>query len=139
MDIEVAAGIHAGHLLVRFDGREYLRHGRQWYDAKSRIGLPAVEADRMEALLRSKPALLEEAHAVEARECLARHRARLTSLGIAHRGAGPACGWIHRCTHCWACKHPLDSEVDLQCYACGWILCRCGGCGCGFYDWGYRH
>jgi hypothetical protein len=29
----------------------------------------------------------------------------------------------------------LDSSVDQECYACHWILCRCGGCGCGFYAW----
>ncbi len=36
-----------------------------------------------------------------------------------------------RATHCWACKGSLDSTVNLECVACGWILCTCGACGCG--------
>lgn len=36
-----------------------------------------------------------------------------------------------RITHCYACKSALDSTVNLECVACGWILCQCGACGCG--------
>lgn len=36
-----------------------------------------------------------------------------------------------RATHCWACHGSLDSTVNLECVACGWILCTCGACGCG--------
>jgi hypothetical protein len=38
VDIEVVAGIHAGHLLVHFNGRDYLRHDRHWYDARFLLG-----------------------------------------------------------------------------------------------------
>ena len=37
-----------------------------------------------------------------------------------------------RVAHCYLCKHPLDNTVDKECVACGWILCRCGACGCGY-------
>ena len=37
-----------------------------------------------------------------------------------------------RVTHCWSCKDSLDSTIDLECCGCGWILCACGACGCGF-------
>lgn len=36
-----------------------------------------------------------------------------------------------RITHCYVCHEPLDSTVDYECSACGWIICRCGACGCG--------
>src|SRR6185503_3324411 len=53
-------------------------------------------------------------------------------------GRAPSTPWFPKRVACSSpdgrCR-PLDSTVDLQCYACNWILCRCGGCGCGFYEW----
>src|SRR5690606_37080753 len=37
---------------------------------------------------------------------------------------------FHRVSHCWSCKNPLDNQVDIECVECGWIICRCGACGC---------
>lgn len=37
---------------------------------------------------------------------------------------------LRRVTHCYHCKRPLDSSMNLECVACGWILCQCGACGC---------
>lgn len=36
-----------------------------------------------------------------------------------------------RQTHCWSCHCHLDSSAELECMACGWLLCECGACGCG--------
>jgi hypothetical protein len=36
-----------------------------------------------------------------------------------------------RATHCWSCKSQLNSEMDMACVICGWLLCECGTCGCG--------
>jgi hypothetical protein len=38
----------------------------------------------------------------------------------------------HREAHCWRCKSPLDSDDDLACVICRWMLCECGACGCGY-------
>lgn len=36
-----------------------------------------------------------------------------------------------RVSHCWNCKQPVDNSIDLECSACGWIICgSCGACGC---------
>lgn len=43
-------------------------------------------------------------------------------------------GRRHRVTHCYNCRSPLDSLVDVECSACEWIICRCGACGCGWYE-----
>lgn len=37
-----------------------------------------------------------------------------------------------RVTHCYSCKEQLDNSIDIECVSCGWILCWCGACGCGF-------
>jgi hypothetical protein len=37
-----------------------------------------------------------------------------------------------RVTHCYSCHHSLDSRKTEKCTKCGWILCNCGACGCGF-------
>ncbi len=39
----------------------------------------------------------------------------------------------HREAHCWRCKSPLDSDDDLACVLCRWMLCECGTCGCGYH------
>jgi len=36
-------------------------------------------------------------------------------------------------THCYSCKSEIDSRYDIECVACGWIVCNtCGACGCGY-------
>lgn len=37
-----------------------------------------------------------------------------------------------RITHCYSCQRHLDSNADWECSACGWMLCSCGACGCGY-------
>ena len=37
-----------------------------------------------------------------------------------------------RVTNCHSCGKTLDNGIELECEACGWILCDCGACGCGF-------
>ncbi len=34
-----------------------------------------------------------------------------------------------RSTHCWSCKHPINSDADRECPICGWLICHiCGAC-----------
>lgn len=40
-------------------------------------------------------------------------------------------GSLPRLTHCWSCKQPLSSFINLECEGCKWIICSCGACGCG--------
>lgn len=54
-----------------------------------------------------------------------RHRG-LPDYGVRKKNPGK----IHRVTHCWSCKNPLDNKVDIECVECGWIVCTCGACGC---------
>jgi hypothetical protein len=61
----------------------------------------------------------------------AAHASFLRKRGLEDRGTRPGFGH-RRLTHCYGCKHDLDNEVDVECVACGWIVCRCGACGCGY-------
>lgn len=37
---------------------------------------------------------------------------------------------------CWKCGGALGGGfVTLQCGRCGWLLCPCGGCGCGWHQY----
>ncbi len=38
----------------------------------------------------------------------------------------------HRTPNCYACHDHLDNRVNVECEACGWIICLCGACGCNF-------
>lgn len=60
------------------------------------------------------------------------HRSKLEKLGLPFKGISFNSKKSHRATHCWDCKEALDSYIDLECNACGWILCKCGACGCGY-------
>ena len=37
-----------------------------------------------------------------------------------------------RTTHCYVCKSNIDNELFMECLGCGWIICSCGACGCGY-------
>lgn len=37
-----------------------------------------------------------------------------------------------RATHCYSCHNSLDNAVNVECSKCGWIICACGACGCGW-------
>lgn len=38
----------------------------------------------------------------------------------------------HRVTHCYNCDRYLESGLFLECSICGWLVCSCGACGCGY-------
>lgn len=59
-----------------------------------------------------------------------RHKAFLEKVGLQYKGTCQATPRNRRITHCWHCKHALDNAIDVECMACGWILCGCGACGC---------
>jgi hypothetical protein len=60
------------------------------------------------------------------------HKRFLEQRGLPAQNTRLPTGRIHRVTHCYSCKNHLDNAVDIECAACGWIVCRCGACGCGY-------
>lgn len=67
------------------------------------------------------------------RESIARkHREFLASIGMPDRGQGTV-SRFGRWSHCYNCKGPVTNVFDLECNACGWIICSyCAACGCGY-------
>lgn len=63
-------------------------------------------------------------------ELIVKHKNFLSEMGIAYQGTRKAGQKLHRVAHCWKCATLLDSKLDVECIACGWILCSCGACGC---------
>ncbi len=63
------------------------------------------------------------------------HRDFIKYLGKPYNGIRfPQKQRSRRTTHCYNCKSQLDNAVDVECIACGWIVCWCGACGCGFHS-----
>ncbi len=60
-----------------------------------------------------------------------RHRKFLKDKGISYPGTKKP-GKRKRATNCYSCKKHLDNDIDKECRACGWIICFCGACGCGY-------
>jgi hypothetical protein len=85
----------------------------------------AAKQQREEEILKN---LKEQAF----QEALDKHKQYLDNLGIEYKGVKQADDKKHRVAHCWRCKGHLDNSTDVECGVCGWILCSCGACGCGF-------
>lgn len=69
--------------------------------------------------------------ALKRQEIEARHRHRLQEIGLPYKGTQQRSSDL-RWTHCWSCKSLLTNATELECSACGWILCKCGACGCDY-------
>ena len=69
-------------------------------------------------------------------EFLQRHRSYLHSKGIETTGntvrENNTALKRRRTSHCWSCRHPVDNQIQHECTSCGWIICTCGTCGCGY-------
>ena len=109
----------------KYQGRA---HGEQMFAAEG-ADLDSV----LENLKCEVDLWVTEKEKVLAREREARHKKFLEDLGIPYRGVRPSSGIKERrVTHCYDCKGHLDNRIDTECVACGWILCDCGACGCGW-------
>lgn len=61
-----------------------------------------------------------------------KHKAFIERLGLQYPGVQYSASDHHRITHCYSCKKHLDNKFDIECRKCGWIICFCGACGCGY-------
>ena len=114
----------AGTCTLVLDGRKYVREDTDWRDAETLIGVPVVVAQRLDALLRQSPDLLDRMIAEARRRLEERHDSHLRQHGLSSSGRGPSTRPAPRAAHCWDCKEALHSDVDLECYGCHWILCQ---------------
>ena len=88
---------------------------------------------RTDADKNSKPAIASPSNLINLSDLSTeeKHKINLAHFGKEWKGVRTI-SQQHRTTHCWFCKDSLDNTTDLECKACGWILCPCGACGCGF-------
>ncbi len=76
---------------------------------------------------------LRTASSLAGQELAERHMDLVIKSGKPYRGLSrPTGGWRRRVTHCYTCHAHLDNSSDVECVSCGWILCHCGACGCGY-------
>jgi PP-loop superfamily ATP-utilizing enzyme len=61
-----------------------------------------------------------------------KHKEFVEKLGVKYHGTELINTGKGRKTRCYRCKRKLDSEIDIQCALCHWIICLCGACGCGY-------
>lgn len=111
--------------------RDALEGYERWYAAHSTLWL---QEERNYVKDRREKEKVEEERIKDAQQALEqRHAEHLAKYGIAGAGTRAAStSRGRRITHCWRCTSPLDSSIDLECTMCGWILCYCGACGCGY-------
>ena len=63
---------------------------------------------------------------------LERHRLYLSTIGKPFIGIAALGEKELRGTHCYVCTSSLRSDFHVACRACGWLICECGACGCGY-------
>ena len=98
-------------------GDDALRAVRAHFRGASRSQQPFLEPS-----ISDREALIQE-----------RHRKKVIEAGKQYLGVRPARRAKHsRVAKCYSCKSPLDNSIDIECSSCGWILCTCGACGCGY-------
>lgn len=61
----------------------------------------------------------------------ANHRAFLRGKGKPYPGTRTTTQ-ERRLTSCFSCKEHLSNVLYAECCGCGWIVCSCGACGCGY-------
>ena len=65
------------------------------------------------------------------------HREFLALVGKPYGGVRmPQHRRTRRTAHCYNCTTQIDNAVEAECVTCGWIICWCGACGCGYYGRG---
>jgi len=67
-------------------------------------------------------------------ETVNRHQVFLRSIGKTGLASASNKSARHRyIANCYRCREGLDSQLNLQCGSCHWLICQCGACGCGYY------
>lgn len=111
----------------RFQGRAWHRTTNKKITADG-----AAVRDIVRSLEKLVDADVAENMAVYRQRLIEKHREFLTSIGKPDLGQGVVSRFV-RSNHCYKCKGPVDNTFDLECKACGWIICSyCAACGCGF-------
>lgn len=113
------------------------KYGAQWRESQQpyyagRASEAIAEHARQEERLRVQ-AVLRAAAEISGLDLAERHMRKVMDAGQHYRGLQrPTLRERRRVTHCYACKARLDNSTDVECVSCGWILCPCGACGCGY-------
>ncbi|WP_422842981.1 hypothetical protein [Acidovorax sp. M2(2025)] len=140
-----AAAISAYEIWKRQEGTVWLDEESRYYATRNTKEVQEkaqkqVERERDAQLKQAREhfAIAESARLAavqaEARETLVeRHQTALEASGRKYLGVrASSAPRGRRITHCYACKQHLDNTIDIECVACGWILCLCSACGCGY-------
>jgi len=90
-----------------------------------------IRTAKLYARIITRADLDREAIQCERQSIVTAHGAFLRGRGLVNRGTRLGLGH-RRVTRCFNCKRQLDNDVDVECSACGWIVCHCGACGCGY-------
>ena len=127
------------YIVVKYDSGSESEYGEDifagWGDYFTHSSSAALKATR--AYFSKSPSTIQShQHATLAgRDELIqeRHRLKVVESGKQYLGVRPARKVKrNRVARCYACKSTLDNSINMECSSCGWILCSCGACGCGY-------
>jgi hypothetical protein len=98
------------------------------YDPRSQVDVPA---NRVRLYVRD-----QERMATFDKDIVRERLTDTAATEVAEQLAEPAKFYLslrRRYTHCFSCKHSLNSLDFAVCAQCRWIRCACGACGCSFH------
>jgi NACalpha-BTF3-like transcription factor len=93
--------------------------------------LTQTPKQREEAVKKAKQQL-ENIRLYSPQRTVDKHKAYLALHEKKYEGVIEGSTRALRSTICHACLDKLDSSLHHECKACGWIICNCGACGCGY-------
>lgn len=123
------------YAVLRAEVEAVLEQLRAWYTRDASPFNDKLLADirtaKICARIITRADLDREAVGRERRSIVSAHESFLRGRGLPNRGTrlGPG---HRRVAHCYNCKRHIDNAADVECMACGWIVCKCGACGCGY-------
>lgn len=106
---------------------QFAKHQSKLEAILNTFGMLDVSSDPHECIAN----LAQQAASVHDQIVVRNYEKRRKDLGLPNRqlqSGNPR----FRETHCYNCKGHLSSTSHLMCADCGWLVCTCGACGCGY-------
>jgi hypothetical protein len=105
--------------------------GQGWLSAQKELEERKAESMAQQKNKEEERRLQEEAIRQRRRaDLIDRHKSKILRRSRTYQGVRDA--RPERRAACYACSESLDGIKNPECAACGWLICRCGTCGCGY-------
>jgi hypothetical protein len=106
-------------------------HGKLWRKSQlEKLESARRASDNLREIEKNARAKIEDDRRGRRTRMLERHREMIAKNKGEYLGVVDA--QPDRMARCYLCSGRLEGRENPECLACGWMICRCGACGCGY-------